>query len=114
MSIINGRDRRLNFGGNPELLLLVLEDGFRRCLQANCLLQKSKSGRRNRSSLSKHRPPATHHFILRNLPCLRSVCSSHPTSWPTLANAPLVAGYRRYPPRRSVFSFFGRSDCVES
>ena len=27
-----------------------------------------------------------------------------PTSWPTLANAPLVAGYRQHPPRRFLFS----------
>jgi hypothetical protein len=41
-----------------------------------------------------------------NLPWPRSIYSSHPTTWPMLANAPLVAGYRRYPPRRFIFSLY--------
>jgi hypothetical protein len=48
--------------------------------------------------------PTARRFYFTNLPCLWSIYSSRPMSWPTLANAPLVASYRRYPSRRPAFS----------
>jgi hypothetical protein len=58
------------------------------------------------NSALKRRPPTARHLLFCGIyPCLWFTY----TTWPTLANAPLVAGYHRYPPR---LLFFDRSDCA--
>jgi hypothetical protein len=72
-------------------------------MQILCGVNPSEKGRRNLFQLSvDHRPPAA--FILRNLPYFWSIYSSHPRPGQHLLIHLLVAGHRRYPPRRFIFS----------
>jgi hypothetical protein len=57
--------------------------------------------KRSKSSADCRLPTA---FISQNLLCPGAYLRQRPTSWPTFANAPLVAGYRLYPPCRVIFS----------